>query len=249
MKRMWLIPVISVVLFGGFVGWHYMKAKKVNKPAAVVQQKIQTPQKGAQSKEAQSGFTQNTFAQLQASDQETVRDLVQGVRRLGDPQATPADSSLLKIGDVHYAITSFWDPDYIRDPSVWKAPADDNLWDPQLKADILNPGAWMIAMVTENKKIDLYGVVLRWAAPPANLAPPPVSQTDPVAQALNAGWNEILKQKYPFFSFMKATAVDNKLELHFTVVKVDKPQKVVVTVPINGTDTSWSLGKVSIQDE
>lgn len=249
MKKMWLIIGICVVLIVGFVSWHYMKAKPESKPAAAVKQAVQIPQENAKPKGTKSGFTQDTFAKLQATDQEAIRNLVHEVRRLGDPQATPTDCSLLTIGDVHYVITSFWDPDYIRDPSVWKAPADDNLWDPKLKEDILNPGAWMIAMLTESKECNWPGVALRWAAPPANLAPPPVSQTEPIAQAANAGWNEILKQKYQFFSFVKVTAVENKLQLHFTVVKVDKPQKVVVTVPINGTYKAWSLGAVSIQDE
>ena len=250
MKKKWIIPILLVVLLvGAVLSWHFVSAKKESMPVAANHEN-QTPQQSASGVEQQpSGFTQNTFAQLQTIDQETIRDLVQKVRRLGDPQVTPADCSLLTLEDAHYAITSFWDPDYIRDPNVWKAPVADNLWDPTLKADIAKPGAWMVAMLTESKESNMSGVVLRWGAPPATLAPPPVTQTEPIAQACNLAWNELLKQKYQFFSFVKATAVQNKLQLHFTVVKADKPQKVVVTVPIKGTYKSWSLGTLSIQAE
>ncbi|SPF46298.1 conserved hypothetical protein [Candidatus Desulfosporosinus infrequens] len=251
MKKKWIIPVILVVLLGGgAIRWHFVSAKKESKSVVAAKHENQTPEQSAPLVEKQPlGFTPDTFAQLQTIDQETIRDLVQKVRRLGDPQVTPADCSLLTLEDAHYALTSFWDPDYIRDPNVWKAPVADNLWDPSLKADIAKPGAWMVAMLTESKESDMSGVALRWGAPPTTLTPPPVTQSEPIAQACNLGWNEILKQNYSFFSFVKVTAVQNKLQLHFTIVKVDKPQKVVVTVPINGTYKSWSLGKTSIQDE
>jgi len=249
MKKKWIIPgVVLVVLLGGTLGWHFVSTTKESKSVAA-NHESPIPAQSVPPVVEPSGFTPDKFAQLQTIDQETLRDFVQKVRRLGDPQVTPADCSLLTLGDTHYAITSFWDKDYIRDPNIWKAPASDNLWDPKLKADIVKPGVWMIAMLTESKETNLPGAALRWGTPPATLAPPPVSQTEPIAQACNSGWNELLKQNYSFFSFEKATAVQNKLQLHFTVVKVDRPQKVVVTVPIDGTYKSWSLGKISIQAE
>jgi hypothetical protein len=252
MNKKWLVSIVSIVIItGGALGWHYTHVKKEAKPAVLTTKKeTSKPQPIAQpAEQAPSGFTQDTFTQLQAMDQETIRDLVQKVRKLGDPQATPKDCTLLTLGDAHFAITSFWDADYYRDQSIWKAPAQDNLWSPEQKKDISRPGAWMIALLTKNAKVSLPDVVLRWAAPPGNMIPPAVSPTEPIAQACNAGWNEILKQKYSFFSFVKATAVQNTLQLHFTVVKVDKPQNVKVTVPINGTIDAWSLGTISIQEE
>jgi hypothetical protein len=250
MKKKWIFSVILIALFAGIIRWHFVSTKKESKPIVATNHENQTPQQSAPLVEKQSlVFTPDTFSQLKTIDQETIRDLVQQVRRLGDPQVTPADCSLLTLEDAHYAITSFWDPDYIRDPNVWKAPVADNLWNPSLKADIAKHGAWMVAMLTESKESDMSGVALRWGAPPTTLAPPPVTQAEPIAQACNLGWNELLKQNYSFFSFVKATAVQNKLQLHFTIVKVDKPQKLVITVPINGTYKSWTLGKITIQDE
>lgn len=251
MSKKFIVSIVSVFLLIVVVlSWHFVNLKHNAKPAVTTNQTKTKVQPSVQpSKQPATGFTQTTFAKLQTLDQETIRDLVKQARKLGDPQATPEQCSLLTVGNVHYAITSFWDPSFYRDPTIWKAPTQDNLWNPNLKKDISEPGAWMIALLTESSKTTLPDVALRWAAPPANLAPPPVSQTEPVAQACNAGWNEILKQKYAFFTFVKATAVGNNLQMHFTVVKVDKPQKVMVTVPINGTFNAWSLGAITIQNE
>ncbi|AFM40474.1 hypothetical protein Desaci_1458 [Desulfosporosinus acidiphilus SJ4] len=251
MSKKWLISGASVFMILLIaLGWHYISTKKESKPVPVAKQETPKPQPTAQpSKQAPSGFTPKTFTQLHTMDQETIRDLIQQVRKLGDPQATPEACSLLTIGDTHYALTSFWDPNYYRDPSIWKATEQNNLWSPELKKDLSKPGAWMVALLTKDPKSPFPDVALRWAAPPDTMTPPAVSQTEPVAQACNAGWNEILKQKYAFFSFVKATADQTTLQLHFTVVKTDKPQNVRVTVPINGSLNNWSLGAITLQDE
>ncbi|WP_088186415.1 hypothetical protein [Desulfosporosinus sp. FKA] len=251
MSKKWLIfgaSVLMILLIAW--GWHDIRTKKEAKPVPVTKQETSKPQPMTQtSKQTSSEFTPETFSQLQTTDQETISDLVQQVRKLGDPQATPEACSLLTIGDAHYALTSFWDPTYYRDPSIWKATEQNNLWSPELKQDLSKPGAWMIALLTKDPKSSFPDVALRWAAPPGMMAPPAVSQTEPIAQACNAGWNEMLKQKYAFFSFVKVTAAQNTLQLHFTVVKTNTPQNMRVTVPIKGSLSKWSLGTITIQDE
>lgn len=250
MKKRMIAIIVVVLVAGIFIGWHFIDADSDSRQMAAVNYEDEIPKRSDPPKEQQaSGFSPEAFEQLQEIDQETIRELVQKVRRLGNPQATPSDCSLLVLEDAHFAITSFWDPDYIRDASAWKNIVSDNLWDPSIKTDITKPGAWMVAMLTKSSESNWQGVVLRWDAPPAKLTSPPVSLPEPIAQACNSGWNELLKQNYSFFSFVKATSVQNKLQLHFTVVKKDKPQRVIVTVPINGTYKSWSLGDISIQDE
>lgn len=252
MNKKWMIPVVSLVLLSGIaISWYFTSDNSESKPMVTINHEDPTfnPSARPVEQQQQTSFTPDTFAQLQTIDQETIRDFVQKVRRLGAPQVTPADCSLLALEDAHFAITSFWDPAYIRNASFYETTMTNTLWDPLLKADITKPGAWMVAMLTESKESNWQGVVLRWDAPPSTLISPPVSLPEPIAQACNSGWNELLKQNYPFFSFVKATATQNILQLHFTVVKTDKPQTVVVDVPINGTYKSWSLGNISIRNE
>ncbi|MCB8818621.1 hypothetical protein [Desulfosporosinus shakirovi] len=250
MRKKWIPLILMVIIAGAAISGYFNSPKRGGASVVPADVAGQAPQQSYPPTEQQSSaFSPDTFEHLQAIDQETIRDLVQKVRRLGNPYVTPADCSLLTMEDAHFAVTSFWDPDYIRKSDAWKTSVSDNLWDPSLKGDITKPGAWMVAMLTKSDESDWQDVVLRWDAPPSRLIPPPVSLPEPIAQACNSGWNELLKQNYLFFSFVKATASQNTLQLHFTVVKTDKPQKVVVSVPINGTYKSWSFGNISIQDE
>lgn len=248
-KRL-LICFIVILLIGGITfGLRLSSIKVSSSTQPSSSEKQQTVEKTAAPTPSASTITQDSFSSLPNQDQANLRGLVDNVRLYGSSKITPADCSILSLGSVHYAITSYWDKDYTRDPEVWQTPEKDNLWDPSLKKDVLNPGAWMIAYLSTDKSVKWSGTFLRWAAPPSTLTPPEVPQNDPIAQAANAVWKELLVQKYAHFSFVKATAHDNILQLHFSVVVNDRPQKIVASIPIEGTYSSFTLGQVTVKSE
>ncbi|WP_434510053.1 hypothetical protein [Desulfitobacterium sp. AusDCA] len=250
-RTKWILSgLVALLIIGGIIFGLHLSSKKASPPAqSTASEKQQAVEKPSAPTTQSSTITQDSFSSLPDQDQANLRELVNNVRLYGSSKITPADCSILSIGSVHYAITSYWDKDYTRDSKVWQTPDKDNLWDPNLKKDVQNPGAWMIAYLSTDKSVKWSGTFLRWAAPPSTLTPPDVPQNDPIAQAANTAWKEVLTKKYAHFSFVKATAHDNVLQLHFSVVVNDKPQKVVVSVPIDGTYSSFTPGQVTVKSE
>jgi len=195
------------------------------------------------------GITPENFATLPSQDQENIRQLVQDVRRYGTPNITPEDCSIITIGAIRFSITSYWDKDYTRDPNIWNAPEEVDLWNPNIKSDVLSPGSWMIAYLSTDKKARWPNSLIRWASPPSTVPPPAIPIEDPIGQAANTAWNAILEQNYELFSFVKVTSYENVLQLHFTVVVNNHTEKRVASVPIEGPYDLYTLGPVTIHAE